>query len=114
MVAGFDRYFQIARCFRDEDLRADRQPEFTQVDIEISFVEEEDIFTIIEGLFAHVFPIVGITPPAIPRMTFDEAMERFGTDRPDTRFGIELVDLGVGRLRRAHFEALRSAAVSGR
>ena len=94
-VAGLGRYVQIARCFRDEDLRADRQLEFTQVDVEASFVEEEDIFTLIEGLFAHVFPIVGITPPAtFPRLTFDEAMERFGTDRPDTRFGMELVELG--------------------
>ncbi|OFV82753.1 MAG: aspartate--tRNA ligase [Acidobacteria bacterium RBG_13_68_16] len=113
-VAGLGRYIQIARCFRDEALRAERQLEFTQVDVEASFVEEEDIFTIIEGLFAHVFPIVGITPPAtFPRMTFDEAMERFGTDRPDTRFGMELVDLGAVA-KTCAFEALRSAAVSGR
>ena len=113
-VAGLGRYIQIARCFRDEALRAERQLEFTQVDVEASFVEEEDIFTIIEGLFAHVFPIVGITPPAtFPRMTFDEAMERFGTDRPDTRFGMELVDLGAVA-KTCAFEALRSAAGSGR
>ena len=113
-VAGLGRYIQIARCFRDEALRAERQLEFTQVDVEASFVEEEDIFTIIEGLFAHVFPIVGITPPAtFPRMTFDEAMERFGTDRPDTRFGMELVDLGEAA-RACAFEGLRKAAESGR
>ncbi|HLE59928.1 MAG TPA: aspartate--tRNA ligase [Thermoanaerobaculaceae bacterium] len=113
-VAGLGRYIQIARCFRDEALRAERQLEFTQVDVEASFVEEEDIFTIIEGLFAHVFPIVGITPPAtFPRMTFDEAVERFGTDRPDTRFGMKLVDLGEAA-KACAFEGLRKAAESGR
>jgi aspartyl-tRNA synthetase len=113
-VAGLGRYVQIARCFRDEALRAERQLEFTQVDVEASFVEEEDIFTLIEGLFAHVFPIVGITPPAtFPRMTFDEAMERFGSDRPDTRFGMELVDLGE-TAKACAFEGLRKAAQSGR
>jgi len=113
-VAGLGRYIQIARCFRDEALRAERQLEFTQVDVEASFVEEEDIFTLIEGLFAHVFPIAGITPPAtFPRLTFDEAMERFGTDRPDTRFGMELVDLGAVA-KTCAFEGLRSAAGSGR
>ena len=113
-VAGLGRYIQVARCFRDEALRAERQLEFTQVDVEASFVEEEDIFTIIEGLFAHVFPIVGITPPAtFPRMTFDEAVERFGTDRPDTRFGMKLVDLGEAA-KACAFEGLRKAAESGR
>jgi aspartyl-tRNA synthetase len=113
-VAGLGRYIQIARCFRDEALRAERQLEFTQVDVEASFVEEEDIFTLIEGLFAHVLPIVGITPPAaFPRMTFDEAMERFGTDRPDTRFGMELVDLGE-TAKACAFEGLHKAAQSGR
>jgi aspartyl-tRNA synthetase len=113
-VAGVGRYVQIARCFRDEDLRADRQPEFTQVDVEASFVEEEDIFTLIEGLFAHVFPIVGISPPArFPRLSHVEAFERFGTDKPDTRFGMELVDFGEVA-RSCTFEPLRKAAETGR
>jgi len=113
-VAGLGRYIQIARCFRDEALRAERQLEFTQVDVEASFVEEEDIFTLIEGLFAHVFPIVGITPPAtFPRLTFAEAVERFGSDRPDTRFGMELVELGEAA-RACALEGLRKAAESGR
>jgi aspartyl-tRNA synthetase len=94
MVAGMERYYQIARCFRDEDLRADRQPEFTQVDIEMSFPSEEAVFALIERLFAKVFPPLGIPCPAtFPRMTYDEAMERFGIDRPDTRFGLELKSL---------------------
>lgn len=113
-VAGLGRYIQIARCFRDEALRAERQLEFTQVDVEASFVEEEDIFTLIEGLFAHVFPIVGIAPPAtFPRLTFADAVERFGSDRPDTRFGMELVELGE-EARACAFEGLRKAAESGR
>lgn len=94
MVSGMDRYYQIARCFRDEDLRSDRQPEFTQVDIEASFIDEEFIYSLIEGLFEKIFPLAGIpvaTP--FPRMKWQEAMDRFGIDRPDTRFGMELVDL---------------------
>ena len=94
MVAGLERYFQIARCFRDEDLRRDRQPEFTQVDVEASFIDEEFIYALMEGMFAEVFPLAGIpvTTP-FPRMTWQEAMDRFGIDRPDTRFGMELVDI---------------------
>ncbi|HXA17552.1 MAG TPA: aspartate--tRNA ligase [Thermoanaerobaculia bacterium] len=94
MVSGLDRYYQIARCFRDEDLRRDRQPEFTQVDIEASFIDEEFVFALIEGMFAEVFPLanIPITTP-FPRMRWQEAMERFGIDRPDTRFGMELIDI---------------------
>lgn len=95
MVSGLERYYQIAKCFRDEDLRSDRQPEFTQIDIEGSFIDEEFIYSLIEGLFEAIFPAAGVevkTP--FPRMTWSEAMDRFGIDRPDTRFGMELVDLG--------------------
>ncbi len=91
MVSGVERYYQIARCFRDEDLRADRQPEFTQVDLELSFPDEETVYALIEKIFAAVFPAYGIPCPArFPRMTHAEAMERFGIDRPDTRYGLEL------------------------
>jgi aspartyl-tRNA synthetase len=94
MVSGMERYYQIARCFRDEDLRADRQPEFTQVDIEMSFPTEEDVYALVEKIFTKVFPAWGIPCEApFPRMTYDEAMERFGVDRPDTRFGLELKSL---------------------
>jgi aspartyl-tRNA synthetase len=93
MVAGFDRYFQIARCFRDEDLRADRQPEFTQIDIEASFVQREDIIALAEGLVGALFAEREATVPAqFRRMTYVDAMERYGTDRPDLRFGLELFD----------------------
>jgi len=96
MVSGLDRYYQIARCFRDEDLRRDRQPEFTQVDIEASFIDEEFVFALIEGMFAEIFPLadIPITIP-FPRMRWQEAMERFGIDRPDTRFGMELIDIST-------------------
>jgi aspartyl-tRNA synthetase len=96
MVSGLDRYYQIVRCFRDEDLRRDRQPEFTQVDIEASFIDEEFVYALIEGLFAEIFPLANIpcTPP-FPRMRWQEAMDRFGIDRPDMSFGMELVDVSL-------------------
>jgi aspartyl-tRNA synthetase len=94
MIAGFDRYFQIARCFRDEDLRADRQPEFTQLDMEMSFVNREQVYREMEGMFANVFKLIGVELPAEwPRMTHAEAMRRYGSDKPDLRFGMELRDL---------------------
>jgi aspartyl-tRNA synthetase len=93
MIAGFDRYFQIARCFRDEDLRADRQPEFTQIDIEASFVEREDIISLTEGLLAALFKDAGYEiPPTFERLGYAAAMERFGSDRPDIRYALELFD----------------------
>ncbi len=95
MVSGYDRYFQIAKCFRDEDLRADRQPEFTQVDCEMSFVEQEDVINTFEGLVKHIFKYVkdiDFTEP-FPRITWAEAMEKYGSDKPDIRFGMEFVDL---------------------
>jgi aspartyl-tRNA synthetase len=109
MVSGFDRYYQIARCFRDEDLRRDRQPEFTQVDIEASFIDEEFVFTLIEGMFAEVFPLanIPITTP-FPRMRWQEAMDRFGIDRPDTRFGMELIDI-TSAAKAIDFTAFRQA-----
>lgn len=95
MLSGFDRYMQIAKCFRDEDLRADRQPEFTQIDLEMSFVEQEDVMTINEGFMAKLFKdVMDIEVPLpLPRLTYREAMDRFGSDKPDTRFGLELVDI---------------------
>jgi len=94
MVAGIDRYFQIAKCFRDEDLRADRQPEFTQIDCEMSFVEQEDILQMFEGMSRHLFKtILDIDIPTLPRMTWADAMKNYGSDKPDTRFGMEFVEL---------------------
>jgi aspartyl-tRNA synthetase len=94
MVAGFDKYFQIVKCFRDEDLRADRQPEFTQIDCEMSYVHQDDILRTFEGLTKHLFKTtLDIELPDFPRMLYDEAMRRFGSDKPDLRFGMEFVDL---------------------
>ena len=95
MISGYDKYFQIVKCFRDEDLRADRQPEFTQIDIEMSFIDEEVIFKEMEGLTRHIFKsTVNIDlPKKFPRLTYDESMDVYGTDKPDTRFGMHLIDL---------------------
>jgi len=114
MVAGYDRYFQIVKCFRDEDLRADRQPEFTQIDLELSFIEPEELFTILEGLMAEIFEqIKGIRiSRPFPRLKYQEALERYGTDKPDTRFGMELVnltDLAV----QSSFELFKTVAQAG-
>ena len=95
MCSGYDRYFQIAKCFRDEDLRADRQPEFTQIDMELSFVDVEDVIDVNERMLAKVFKeVLDVDVPLpIPRMTWQEAMDRFGSDKPDVRFGMELTDV---------------------
>ncbi len=94
MIAGMERYFQIVRCFRDEDLRADRQPEFTQIDIEMSFVDREDVFALVEGMFVEMLRAVDIEVEApFRRMTYDEAMSRYGSDKPDLRFGLEIADI---------------------
>lgn len=94
MVSGFDRYYQIVKCFRDEDLRADRQPEFTQIDCEMSFVKQEDILQMFEGLIRHLFKTVkNIDMPEVPRMTYADAMRLYGSDKPDTRFGMQFVEL---------------------
>ncbi|MBX7061046.1 MAG: aspartate--tRNA ligase [Pyrinomonadaceae bacterium] len=96
MISGFDKYFQIARCFRDEDLRADRQPEFTQLDMEMSFVNREQVYREMEGMFNHVMKLIGVEFPAEwPRMTHSEAMRRYGSDKPDLRFAMELIDLSA-------------------
>ena len=94
MVSGFDRYYQIVKCFRDEDLRADRQPEFTQIDCEMAFITQEDILNVFEGLIRHLFKTVkGVDLPSLPRMTYDEAMRTYGTDKPDTRFGMKFAEI---------------------
>jgi aspartyl-tRNA synthetase len=113
MVSGFDRYFQIARCFRDEDLRADRQPEFTQIDIEASFVQPEDIFALTEGLLNALFRDAGVEIPSqFRRMTYADAMERYGSDRPDLRYGLEIFD-ATEVFRGADFAITRNAIESG-
>jgi aspartyl-tRNA synthetase len=114
MMSGFERYYQVARCFRDEATRADRQAEFTQLDVEMSFVDGEDVIEVNERLLAHVFERVGGPQVEVPmqRMCYDEAMGRFGTDRPDLRFGLELVDLGDA-LRETEFKVFRSVLEGG-
>ncbi len=113
MVSGFDRYFQIVKCFRDEDLRSDRQPEFTQIDVEMSFIDEEDVFSMVEGLIAQVWKDsigVKVNVP-FSRLTWNEAMEKYGTDKPDLRFGLELVDVGSA-LKDSGFEVFEKAISS--
>lgn len=96
MVSGFDRYFQIVKCFRDEDLRADRQPEFTQIDCEMSFVERDDVIGTFEGLTRHLFQnVLQVNLPEVPKMVYSEAMEKYGSDKPDIRFGMEFCDLNA-------------------
>jgi aspartyl-tRNA synthetase len=114
MVAGCDRYYQIARCFRDEDLRADRQPEFTQLDMEMSFMSQEEIIQLNEGLLCHIFKTVkGIDlPRPFPRLTYAEAIDRYGTDKPDTRFGLELVNVSE-LLKDCGFKVFSGAVASG-
>jgi aspartyl-tRNA synthetase len=114
MVSGYDRYFQVVRCFRDEDLRADRQPEFTQIDCEMSFIDREDIISVMEGLIAEIFADalgVKIELP-MPRMTYAEAIRRFGVDNPDMRFGLELVELS-DIVRNAGFKVFADIVSSG-
>ncbi len=114
MVAGFDRYIQIARCFRDEDLRADRQPEFTQIDLEMSFVDVEDVLAMAEGFVETLFKkVLNVEIPLpLPRLTYNEAMERYGSDKPDTRFGMEIIDL-TDAVRGCGFGVFASAVENG-
>ncbi|MCX8012384.1 MAG: aspartate--tRNA ligase [Desulfobacterota bacterium] len=114
MVAGFDRYYQIVRCFRDEDLRADRQPEFTQIDLEMSFIQEEDIFSVVEGMLAKIFSEVsGITLNLpFPRLPYEEAMKKYGVDKPDLRFALicdEITDI----VRQCNFKVFSQAIIRG-
>ena len=114
MVAGFDRYMQIARCFRDEDLRADRQPEFTQIDVEMSFVEMEDVLAMIEGFMKKLFKeAIGVdVPEKLPRLTYKEAMERYGSDKPDTRYAMEIFDL-ADEVKNCGFGVFSGAVANG-
>ncbi|MBU0927718.1 MAG: aspartate--tRNA ligase [Spirochaetes bacterium] len=114
MVSGFDKYFQIARCYRDEDARGDRQPEFTQIDIEMSFVSREDVLSMIEGLMGHVFrKTLGVElPPTFRRLSYDEALELYGSDKPDLRFGMEMRDFGP-YVERSTFQAFKDALATG-
>lgn len=113
MVAGFDRYYQIVKCFRDEDLRADRQPEFTQIDCEMSFVQREDVLEIFEGMIRHLFKeIKGIDIPKLPRMSWNDAMEYYGCDKPDIRFGMQFVNLS-GIAKNKDFAVFNSAEYVG-
>ena len=113
MIGGMDKYFQVVRCFRDEDLRADRQPEFTQIDIEMSFAQPETIFRVVEPLMAEIFKLTGHTVQTpFPRLSYEEAINRYGTDKPDTRFGLELIDFSES-LRKAEFPPFQDALSRG-
>lgn len=113
MVAGFDRYYQIVKCFRDEDLRADRQPEFTQIDCEMSFVERNDVLNIFEGMMRHLFKeLKGVDIPELPRMTWHDAMEYYGCDKPDIRFGMKFVNL-TDNVRNRDFAVFNDAEYVG-
>ena len=113
MVGGIEKYYQIAKCFRDEDLRADRQPEFTQVDIEMSFVEQDDVIKMTEGLIKEAFKAAGVeVNPPFKRLTWKEAMDRFGSDKPDTRFGLELFDV-TDIMEASTFEAFKAVIAAG-
>src|SRR6266481_5829236 len=114
MVAGVEKYFQLARCYRDEDLRADRQPEFTQVDIEMSFIEREDIYALIEGLLKRIWKTAlnMDIPTPFKRLSFEEALNRFGIDKPDTRFGMELVDF-TSEFKTSTFKVFAGAIANG-
>jgi aspartyl-tRNA synthetase len=114
MVAGIERYYQIARCFRDEDLRADRQPEFTQLDVEVSFIDREGMYTLLEGLCQKIWKDILDTeiPATFPRMSYAEAMNRFGVDKPDTRFGLEISDF-TDTFRDSEFKVFKSTIASG-
>jgi aspartyl-tRNA synthetase len=113
MIAGFDKYYQIARCFRDEDLRADRQPEFTQLDVEMSFANQEMVYRLIEAMFGHVFQLIGVDlPEKWPRMTYAEALRRYGSDKPDLRFEMELRDLS-GELADTDFAPFADTLAAG-
>jgi len=113
MVAGFDKYFQIAHCFRDEDLRADRQPEFTQIDVEMSFVRPEDIYKVIEPLMVELARLIDVKVDLpFPRLSYGEAMRRYGSDKPDTRFAMELIDLSQS-LAETEFTHYRTALDAG-
>src|SRR5262249_38107846 len=114
MVAGVEKYFQIARCFRDEDLRADRQMEFTQIDVEVSFIDQEGIYALFEGMLKKVWKDVlnHDLPTPFPRLPFKEAMNRYGVDKPDTRFGLELVDFS-DTFRESAFKVFASTVAAG-
>ncbi len=114
MVAGYDRYFQIARCFRDEDLRADRQPEFTQIDVEMAFIEQEDILSVVDGLVAAMIRVVRGTehPLPLPRYTYREVMAKYGTDKPDLRFGLEITEIS-DLVRNCGFGVFQNCVASG-
>lgn len=113
MISGYDRYFQLARCFRDEDLRADRQPEFSQIDMEMSFIDQEDIIQLNEGMLRSLWKeFKGVDVGAVPRMTYQEAMDKYGSDKPDTRFGMEIKDLG-SLLRKSGFKVFDDVLARG-